>query len=231
MWFVSNACAPLQIEADKDAHDKIGSVREMYAFVAAAAVERLDLELQVRAWMRTTRTRQGRQHGLCRLLAIVPRGVQLDLQLQPQLGTHGSYGSRQHCALVSSERLLYLQAPPESTLMIQPPVQDSVGAATQVRTAARAGSLRRQGRPAAEAPQAGAQQLYSRAKRHAHSAAVCIVPPQLHYTWRSALVWPNGTEAWRLEKRDYASPELLDTVGAFVSHCAGSVHATVPVYA
>lgn len=48
-------------------------------------------------------------------------------------------------------------------------------------------------------------------------------PLQLHYTWASRLVWPNGTDAWRFNKREYLSPELLDTVGACLA-TAGAEH-------
>lgn len=118
MQSLNSPAALAQVEADKDAHTKIGSVREMYAFVVALAVARLDLELQAGARVRVVML--AAEH-----LRFWFRRAGRALRLQ---------GHDRWLPVPAPPRLpACLQAPPESPLMIQPPVQDSVGAASQVR--------------------------------------------------------------------------------------------------
>lgn len=49
-----------------------------------------------------------------------------------------------------------------------------------------------------------------------HSHSFCV---QLHYTWASRLVWPNGTDAWQFEKRESTEQRDVDEVRSSWVHC------------
>lgn len=72
----------LQLEADADAKHVLGHMREMYAFVAAAAVARFKLELQARRRLLTARLHTNRCAGLAPQLSGEPV-MQLPVHCNP----------------------------------------------------------------------------------------------------------------------------------------------------
>lgn len=93
--------------------------------------------------------------------------------------------------------------------MIQPPVHDGLGQAAMVsltRVVLRAvvsegGSLLR------------TMQRWRPAQNDLRCPILHFLPScQLHFTWASRLVFPNGTDAWRFEKREYTKQQEVDEV-------------------
>lgn len=125
-----------QLEEDTEAKAQLGLTRDMHAFVVAAAVARLQLDVQ---------------------------------------------------------------APGDSTLMIQPPVQDGLGRAALVRRWA--GTC------------AAAVAAWTRTAAKVLGCPAPKTPLQMHYTYASRLMWPNGNDAWRWDKRERAAPADVEQVG------------------
>ncbi len=55
-------------------------------------------------------------------------------------------------------------------------------------------------------------QRWQLAKGHPGVPLHFLPPSQLHYTWATRLTWPNGTDAWRFEKREYTKQQEVDEV-------------------